>query len=415
MESSIAKGWQADQARERTGFKTSEQDDGERTDGAGMKLLGRGKPLLAMVMSAVVLGGCVSSAAIVPLPQQSPSGPAASQQLPPYHPQQQQDARRPTAPPSADPGFRRAPAGLEERIDGLWRSFPGKTGIAVQRIDGEWSVLRRGDDLFPQQSVSKFWVSLTVLDAVDRGRIRLDQIVRISADDLTVFYQPIAARVPKNGALTLTVRELIEIAITGSDNTANDSLLRTVGGPEAVRAFIAKKKLGAVRFGPGERLLQSGTAGLEWQQRYSIGRNFQVAREALPMDVRQKAMDRYLADPVDGASPKAIVQALTRLARGDLLSPESTSYFLGVMERTKSGPRRLKGGLPADWRFGHKTGTGQDFRGLTAGYNDIGIATAPDGTRYAIAVMLANTTAPIARRMELMQSVSRAVVEYHGK
>lgn len=380
-----------------------------------MIVKGSGKPLLAIALTAIVLGGCVSSAAIVPPSRQGPQNTQPPHQGAVHHPASHQDARRPTGTPPVDPGFRRPPAGLDERIHNMWRNFPGKTGIAVQRIDGEWTLSRRGEDLFPQQSVSKFWVALTVLDAIDQGRIRFDQKVRIGREDLAVFYQPLAARVPKDGALTLTVRELIETAITRSDNLANDSLLRTVGGPQAVRAFISKKGLGAIRFGPGERLLQAGTAGLHWQQSYSLGRNFQAAREALPMDVRQKAMDRYLADPVDGASPLAIVRALTRLARGSLLSPESTAYMLDVMEKTRSGPRRLKGGLPADWRFGHKTGTGQDFRGLTAGYNDIGIATAPDGTRYAMVVMMADTTAPIARRMELMQNVSRSVVEFHGR
>ena len=85
------------------------------------------------------------------------------------------------------------------------------------------------------------------------------------------------------------------------------------------------------------------------------------------------------------------------------------------MTRTHSGPKRLKAGLPAGWQFLHKTGTGQDLNGMTAGYNDIGIATAPDGTRYAIVVMLGTTTASIPQRMALMQAVSGAVAEFHGK
>lgn len=368
--------------------------------------------MLAVASAAIILGGCVSSAAVPPARQPQAPSPYP---MPAHDPYKADQMRRPVAPPPVDPSFRRAPAGLEERIHNIWLNSPGKTGIAIQRIDGEWSVSRRGDDLFPQQSVSKFWVVLAVLDAVDQGKLRLDQNVRIGREDLTVFYQPLAARVPANGALNLTVRELIDLAITRSDNTANDSLLRTVGGPQAVRAFISKKNLGAIRFGPGERLLQAGTAGLTWQQSYSLGRNFQAARQALPMETRRRAMDRYLADPVDGASPTAIARALSRLARGQLLSPESTALMLGVMERTRSGPNRLKAGLPSGWRFGHKTGTGQDFAGFTAGYNDIGIATAPDGTRYAIVVLLGNSPAPVAQRMQIMQSVSRAVGEFHGR
>lgn len=368
-----------------------------------------GKPLLAMVLGAVLLAGCVSSAAVVPQPARNP---AASVTVPIGAPVRSA-ASSPQGP--IDPGFRRPPAGLEDRISQIWRAFPGKTGIAVQRIDGEWTLTQRGGDLFPQQSVSKFWVTLTVLDAIDQGRISFDQKVRIGPEDLTLFHQPLAAQVRAEGSVTMSVRDLIETAITKSDNTANDSLLRTVGGPDAVRRFINKKDLGSVRFGPGERLLQSGTAGLTWNQSYSVGRAFQTARAALPDSVRKAAMDNYLANPVDGASPAAMANALTRLARGGLLSPESTQYLLGVMSRTRSGPQRLKAGLPADWSFLHKTGTGQDYKGLTAGYNDIGIATAPDGTRYAIVVLLGDTTASVPARMAMMQSVSRAVAEFHGR
>lgn len=377
-----------------------------------MKFKSSGRPLLAVTMSAAVLAGCVSAA--IPRPQQQAAvrPPAGSVSVPIGQPVRS-TMPRPAGP--IDPGFRSAPAGLTDRIYALWRAFPGKTGIAVQRIDGEWAIAQRGPELFPQQSVSKLWVTLAVLDAVDQGRLTLDQRVRIGPEDLTLFHQPLAARVRAEGSVTMSVRDLIETAITHSDNTANDSLLRTVGGPSAVRAFIAKKDLGAIRFGPGERLLQAGTAGMSWQQSYSVGRNFETARAALPAATRQAAMDNYLANPVDGASPAAIASALTRLARGTLLSPASTDYLQGVLSRTRSGPKRLKAGLPPGWQFMHKTGTGQNLGGMTAGYNDIGIATAPDGTRYAIVVMMGSTTAGIPARMALMQAVSSAVAEFHGR
>lgn len=379
-----------------------------------MKFEFSGKPLLGAVMGAAVLAGCVSSAAIMPPPRtpQVARGPGGSVTVPIGQPVR---SVLPAPRGTLDPGFRRPPAGLSDRISQLWRSFPGKTGIAVQRIDGEWTFAQRGEDLFPQQSVSKLWVTMTVLDAVDQGRLSLDQMVRIGPGDLVVFHQPLADRVRAEGVVTMSVRDLIETAITHSDNLANDSLLRTVGGPDAVRRFVAKKDLGSIRFGPGERLLQSGTAGLTWQQSYSVGRSFYTARAALPDATRQAAMNAYLANPIDGASPSAIASALTRLARGTLLSPESTDYLLGVLSRTKSGPKRLKAGLPPGWQFLHKTGTGQDYKGMTAGYNDIGIATAPDGTRYAIVVMLGSTTSSIPARMSLMQAVSGAVAEFHGR
>ncbi|WP_422059910.1 serine hydrolase [Sphingopyxis sp.] len=380
-----------------------------------MSLRFSSRPLLGITIGAAFLAGCVSSAALVPAPRQAQTVHGSSPVTVPIGPPVRASAAAPAPRGTLDAGFRRPPAGLSDRLYVLWRAFPGKTGIAVQRIDGEWALAQRGGDLFPQQSVSKLWVSMSILDAVDNRRVSLDQKVRIGPEDLVVFHQPLADRVRSEGSVTMSVRDLIETAITHSDNLANDSLLRTVGGPSAVRSFIAKKDLGSIRFGPGERLLQSGTAGLTWQQSYSIARNFQAARAALPMSTRQSAMNNYLANPVDGASPSAIASALTRLARGTLLSPDSTDYLLGVMSRTKSGPKRLKAGLPPGWTFVHKTGTGQDLGGMTAGYNDIGIATAPDGTRYAIVVMMGSTTSSIPSRMALMQAVSGAVAEFHGR
>lgn len=307
------------------------------------------------------------------------------------------------------------PAALRSRLAQLWREFPGKTGIAVRRIDGNWMLSHRGDQYFPQQSVSKLWVALTLLDKVDRGEVSLNDQIFIGPNDLTLFHQPLASRVRREGGITETVSTLLDMAITRSDNSANDALLRHAGGPEAVRRFIDRNNLGRIRFGPGERLLQSQIAGISWRQNLSTGRAFQAERARQPIENRRAALNAYLANPIDGASPEAIAMALTRLARGELLSPESTKLILDIMSRTRSGPRRLKGGVPADWGFLHKTGTGQDLPPISTGYNDIGIMTAPDGTRYAVVVMLAETTASVPQRMTLMQRVSRAVADSHRR
>jgi beta-lactamase class A len=263
--------------------------------------------------------------------------------------------------------------------------------------------------------VSKLWVALTVLDQVDRGLVRLDEPLTITVRDLAVFHQPIRERVVANGSVRESVGALIEQALTASDNTANDVLLQRAGGPQAVRDWLARKGLAGIRFGPGERLLQSQIAGLAWNQDYAMGRRFYAARAALPAPARQAALDRYLADPVDGAAPDAIARALGRLARGELLAPDSTRRVQDILSRTTSGPQRLKAGVPPGWRFLHKTGTGQILGNTATGYNDVGIMTAPDGTRYAVAVMIGDTTASVPQRMAMMQNVARAVARWHGQ
>ena len=319
----------------------------------------------------------------------------------------------PTPPPGVNNARTRPDPALVREIADLWQSFPGKTGIAVKRIDGEWEFGHRIDEYFPQQSVSKLWVAMALLDKVDRGEASLSDAIRIGKEDLTLFHQPMAVEVERDGAVVKSVYTLLEKSLASSDNTANDVLLNHAGGPDAVRKFFAKHDLGKIRFGPGERLLQSGIAGMEWKQNLSSGRTFYAARAAVPVERRRQALDAYLADPVDGASPLAIVRALDKLARGELLSDNSTKLLQSILKRTRSGPNRLKAGVPADWEFLHKTGTGQVLGAMATGYNDIGIMTAPDGTRYAVVVMLADTTASVPERMRLMQSVTRAVARYH--
>ena len=305
-----------------------------------------------------------------------------------------------------------APNYLANEVDRLGKAFDGRVGIAVRSVNEGWSTSWYGNELAPQQSVSKLWVAITALDAVDRGRVRLDDRVSLGRSDLTLFHQPIAQKI-LGGGTTMSLGELMFQALTKSDNTCNDKLMRSVGGPEAVRAMIRSKGLGAIRFYEGERSLQSRIAGLTWTPSYSIGRAFYEARNALPMSVRRAAFNRYLEDPYDGASANAIVDALAALKRGELLSPSSTARLLTIMSQTSTGKNRLRGGMKAGWSLSHKTGTGQVLGATQAGYNDIGILTAPDGRSYSVAVMIKKTSTPLGVRMKLMNDVVRATIVQH--
>ena len=366
--------------------------------------------LWSRVCLAFALAGLtqVGAAAIKSADRPEPAKPAPSKAAPAKAEIRLAQVNRPAAPRAVP-----APAALRDRINSLGRQFDGRVGIAVKSIDSGWSAGWKADELYPQQSVSKLWVAITALDAVDKGRVDLDDRVTLGRSDLTLFHQPIRSKV-LNGGHTTSLGELLYEALTKSDNTANDKLMRSVGGPDAVRKMIQAKRLGAIRFFDGERSLQSKIAGLTWSQSYSIGSAFFEARNALPMSIRRAAFNRYIEDPYDGASASAIVDALARLKKGELLSPESTARILRIMGNTRTGPNRLKGGLSPGWSLSHKTGTGQVLGPVQAGYNDIGILTAPDGRSYSVAVMIKKTSTPLPTRMKLMNNVVKAVIEQHN-
>jgi len=355
------------------------------------------------VLGKIVVGAAVASLAIV---WGLGTGQAARQ----YRPA----AREVPIPPPRPYASSREQAArneLENRIDALGRGFPGRVGLAVRDLQTGWTTQWQGSLYFPQQSVSKFWVALTVLDKADRGLLALDAPVVLRRSDLTLFHQPIRQLIGNDG-YTTTLNDLLVRALTQSDNTANDFLLRRAGGPEAVRAFLERNQIEGVRFGPGERMLQSQTAGLTWRPQYSIGNAFERARSALPMSVRRSAFQRYLANPVDGASALGITDGLAKLKRGELLSPALTAKLLGIMSHTRTGRNRLKGGLAPGWTLSHKTGTGQELGGTIAGYNDVGVISCPNGHSYAIAVLIGRTTAGIPVRQRLMNNVVRATIAF---
>ncbi len=310
----------------------------------------------------------------------------------------------------ASPAAQAAQRMLDERLKSLGRGFSGDVGIAVKDLQTGYTAHFDGAGHFPQQSVSKFWVTLTALDKADRGQLSLTAPVTVRKSDLTLFNQPLAQLVGANG-YTTTLLDLMHRAMQQSDNTANDFILWRAGGPEAVRDFLRRIGIDGVRFGPGERVMQSRIAGMEWKPSY-VGGAFYAARNAVPLSVRSRSFENYVSDPVDGATPLGIVDALARLKRGELLSRASTDRLLRMMSNTRTGPQRLKGGLAPGWSLAHKKGTGQVLGPVQSGYNDIGIVTAPDGRSYAVAVMIRRTTTPIPRRMALMQNVTRAVIDY---
>ncbi|CAA9504486.1 MAG: Class A beta-lactamase [uncultured Sphingomonadaceae bacterium] len=362
----------------------------------------------ASVAALALLAACVGrsskpgieEAARDRVTQPPPPSPVAAPEPPP-------EPAPPPQPVSADPV-------LASRIASLGRAFPGDVGIAVRDVHEGWAASWNGDKLFPQQSVSKLWVAIALMDAVDQGRLRLTDTVTVTPADFTVFHQPIRGSM-RGGVLNTTIGDLLYRAMTQSDNTCNDILLRKIGGPEAVRAVLARGQVKDVRFGPGERLLQAGTAGLTWRPEYAVGNAFYAARGALPASVRQSAFRRYLADPVDGASPDGIADGLAKLKRGELISPQSAQSLIAVMYASKTGPGRMKSGSAPGWLIAHKTGTGQVLNGVQAGYNDVGLVTAPDGSTYAVAIMIGRTSIGLPTRQRLMGDVVRAVVDYETR
>ena len=314
------------------------------------------------------------------------------------------------APPGASAGDHGARTLLQARVRALGAGFDGHVGMAVTDLRDGWTVSWNGDDRFSQESVAKLWTVIATLDAVEAGRIALDEEALLTSADLSVFHEPLGDRIGRHGYRTF-IAELVRAAIVESDNAANDFLARRLGGTRAVQEAIRRKGISGVAAGVQQRELQAHIAGLAWRPQLNGGERLEAARSRLDPSVREAAMRRYLADPEDGATPLATVRALKALAEGRLLSPDSTQRLLRLMHSTVHGEERLNGGLERGWTLAHKTGTGQHLGPLHVGTNDVGILTAPDGHAYAVAVFEGSSTQSLLVREGLMRQLARAIMQ----
>ena len=74
-----------------------------------------------------------------------------------------------------------------------------------------------------------------------------ERTLTLTDEDRSVFFQPVAYNIGKHGYQT-QISGLLRRALVESDNAANDKLMRSIGGPKAVRDMIAAKNLGQIRF-----------------------------------------------------------------------------------------------------------------------------------------------------------------------
>jgi beta-lactamase class A len=303
------------------------------------------------------------------------------------------------------------PQTLQEEFARLARGNDGRVGVCAAGSASLSCV--NGEQRFPLQSVMKLLVGLAVMDAVDHRRWRLDDVVIIRKQDLSLAVQPLAKLVTDNGFRT-TVDDLVRRAIVDSDSAATDFLVKRLGGPRAVQSALDRLGLAGVRIDRDERHLQTETAGLRWRPEYVDSALLDRAYAAVPEAQRDAAFQAYRADSRDTATPTGMVSLLRSLAEGKLVSAPLTRRLLEIMAQTVTFPDRLKAGVSGGWAVAHKTGTSGTWRGVTAATNDVGILTSPRGDLVSVVVFIADSRASAADRARLMARVAQVTIEsYH--
>lgn len=241
----------------------------------------------------------------------------------------------------------------------------GRVGASLLVMETGQSLWIIPDVAAPMQSVYKLPITMAALAAVDQGKLKLEQKVLITKEDFVSAEQhsPIRDEHP-DGNFKMSLKEIMRFAVSESDGTASDVLLRLLGGPATVMQYLA-----------------------------GLG-----IRDIKVMDTEKDLGKSWVVQYRNTATPKAMITLLQALHQGKGLSAKSHALLMKWMLETETGPGRIKGLLPAGTPVAHKTGTSGSRGSITAATNDVGIVTLPNGHHMAAAVFVTDSQAPSAAR-----------------
>jgi beta-lactamase class A len=267
----------------------------------------------------------------------------------------------------------RSPSPFVTKLRELERHSGGRLGVATLDTQSGQQSGWRLNERFPMCSTFKLVAAAAVLRRVDRGAEQLNRRLVVRHSDI-VAYSPVTKE--RIGQAGISMAELCEAAVTLSDNAAANLILKSLGGPRAVTAFVRSLGDHATRLDRIEPFLNS----------------------AFPGDRR------------DTTTPAAMAKTVQALVLGDALSSASRVQLVSWLRGNKTGDTRLRAGLPEGWICGDKTGTG--VRGTS---NDIGVLWPPQQRApLVVTAYLTGSSRDAKSRDAILADVARAVVEMAG-
>jgi beta-lactamase class A len=257
--------------------------------------------------------------------------------------------------------------GVAARLRALEERYDARLGVFAHHLTARRSVRYRADERFPMCSVFKALAAAAVLRDLDRDGEVLGRRIHYTADDLVI---PGSDQTQAHLAEGMTIAEFAEVAITYSDNTAGNLLLRELGGPTAITRFARSL---------GDRITRLD----RWEPELNTAEPWRRT---------------------DTTSPYAIGRTYGRLVLGDALNRRDRDLLTHWLLNNTTSVNRFHAGLPRTWTIADKTGGGSYGTN-----NDVGVVWTEHGDPIVLSV-LSTMPAQDAARVDALIADAAAVV-----
>ena len=298
---------------------------------------------------------------------------------------------------------------LQTEIERLAQTAGGTVGVGAHHIEAGRQIYVNRAERFPMGSTFKIPLAVQLLALVDQGMVSLDKPITVQTSDLR----------PGSGTLvklfdesrpTWSLRQLLELMLINSDNSATDIIWKEAGGREPVMGRLAALGIRGMSVDRPTALLVAAVLGIEPPppEAERTPARFRELIRTVSRTKRDAAAAAFFKDRRDSATPEAMADLLVKIWRQQALSPDHSALLLDIMYRCATGRGRLRGMLPRGAKVAHKTGTLRI--GVT---NDVGIIPLPGGAGHiAIAVFIKESTGDLPTQERTIAEIARAIYDY---
>jgi beta-lactamase class A len=301
------------------------------------------------------------------------------------------------------------PRGVHENIATIAAPLGGTVGVAARNLASGAEIHVAADELYPMASCFKIPVMVEVMRQVDAARLSLSDRLTLTEADKS----PGSTLIHCHEGLRPSVRDLLYLMITLSDNTATDMLWRLVGlgsvnqsmrelGLQTIDCFMPNREYFLIESGAGEEWV--GLSGPEivarWRELEARGEYEDAFHRVLSENARlsgaaflhlyesrwgrdesQGYEDSFAVDQeLDNKStPRDMADLLSMIAQSRCATAPSCRLMIEVMAH-QEWREKIPAGLPDGVFVANKTG------GVSGTSNDAAIVLTPRGTPLVMVV-----------------------------
>lgn len=285
----------------------------------------------------------------------------------------------------------------------------GTLGIAAQHIESGQSISYKDSQFFLMCSTYKLPMAIYLLSLYEQQKVDLDELYTLKDTDLRSGFAFTLNDFDCRNGFPISYRNLLIMMLRESCNTSTDIILKKIGGPAAVTAFINEHDIFDMSIDRSTLEILAASDGVK-----NLPENLECTIEEykalvskVPKEELEKVKAAFSKDDKDCATPHAMTDVLVKLFQNEWINEDNTRWLLSTMRRNKLYPNRLMGLLPAKTPVAHKTGTASGFT------NDAGIITLPhDLGHVAITAFIKDAPQDKTINERVIAEACRTVYDY---